>query len=231
MSEGPLEQVKAWLGRLTTGDRVVYGAVLVLLLLAVIGQPVWRSVDLRLDMTLRQRDEGAAYDPWGRSYEEVHGAVWSGGPNAAFEHGTGDDIRLYYSDEVPLVLYRALRPALLLLAVLLACLWELGRVLRRPRNPELPRELLLALGVALPLATLLSIALVVFVLPLLVSREVLQEAESRLLVPIDIAIAGSTFAVCYLAILWVRLRQPVQSEEPSSQAPPRADTRALGDDS
>jgi hypothetical protein len=203
--------IRATQAKIPLRDRVVYGIVLALFLGGLGVQPVWRALEPR--MTLYDLYSRGEDDPWGRPFEETlsKATMRSLGPNGVddglVDGDTGDDIH-FRSTGLLQHLYANAPQALMVLAGIVAVLWELIRwsrkALARPKG-----ALATELGLAASLAAVPSVAVFGvgwWVLGLL-DRETVSALEDALIVPLPVALAGSAFGLTLMGFLSLRLRE------------------------
>lgn len=206
----PLARVLAALRARSRLDLAVYGLVGLLLLIALVGPTLAAVLDPRLTLTLMYEQERPE-DAWGTRWVYVDGLPRSLGPDRLDEDGQGDDLVLLPSDGLRMQLFRGGAEALFGLAVVMAFLWELVRALagqlRGPRGPlatEVGRAALLSLAVT-PLVLLL-LAIGSHLVPHAGLDAMLADLRLRLLVPLELALAGTVYLVTTAVLLGVRLR-------------------------
>lgn len=206
----PLVRVLAALRARSRVDLLVYGLVGLLLLVALTGPPLAAVLDERLPLTLMYEQE-APHDPWGTPWVHVDGVPRSLGPDRIDDDAQGDDLVLLPPKSVAMQLFRSGGEALFGIAVVLILLWELSRALagqlRGPPAPlptEVGRAAVMSLAVTPLVLLLLGIGSHVF--PHEGLDELVTDLRSRLLVPVELALAGTIYVLTAAVLLGVRLR-------------------------
>jgi hypothetical protein len=219
-TSGLLSTLRAQISR---GDRIVYAVVASLILLALLVQPLWGLLQPGVALGHDYLERGSKRGPWGHPWVEEAQAdltyaplqVWSVGPNGVDERGRGDDVVLRLGSLA--TLYGSSTEWVLLLAGLVAGLWELRRVvrsqLRKPQAPTPGPEMLRAAGLAIPPGIVLG---VVGVAALRVAEarapDTLEVLTDALWVPPWVAAVGCAYLASAGLILWYRLSRAPASD-------------------
>ncbi len=209
--------------QISRGDQVVYAVVAALILLALLIQPLWGALQPGVALGHDYLERAPKRGPWGHPWSEEAQAdlsyaplrVWSVGPNGVDERGQGDDVVLSFG--LTADLYGAASEWVLLLAGLLAGLWELRRILRSqlrlPRAPTPGPEVLRAAGLAIPPGVVLGVVAVALLrLAESQAEETVEVLTDALWVPPWVAAAGCAYLASVGFFLWFRLtRAPHQA--------------------
>ena len=216
-SPSPAAEPPTWVRNVSPADLVVYGIVVAALALAGALPGIWRALDHQLQVDLAFYGVvDDAVDPWGHPWIlRPDAPPYSVGPDGVDAQGGGDDVAVGPPAELDnwrLALYDALPGVLCLLAVVLVCGWETTRQVRRqllaPRGP-VGVEVGRAAAWALPLSAVLAGS--AWALERVEGAAALTQPlrawlDETLLVPVPLAVAGSSYLASCLLILGLRLR-------------------------